>query len=245
MSRDDKSGFAIRRHKSCQDGEAACGPTWGDFHACCPHGSTCPGANTPYVNSVCCPSKSNCTELILDPPVCADRSWTLYDHEGYFCCHKDMRGFFVTDMSWVGCAGPNSPGETNYQMLKAISTATPTPTTASVSSTSLLTSKTTAPTTTAGGGNSGSNTNTGAIAGGVVGGVAGLAVIIGLLVFFIRRWKEQQVEEQQSDSQTLTPRSPQYSTNNEPKELQGSLPAELVGSSRSLNHEVHELPSSS
>ncbi|THC93016.1 hypothetical protein EYZ11_007498 [Aspergillus tanneri] len=82
------------------DGEAACGPTWGDFHACCPHGSTCPGANTPYVNSVCCPSKSNCTELILDPPVCADRSWTLYDHEGYFCCHKDMRGFFVTDMSY-------------------------------------------------------------------------------------------------------------------------------------------------
>jgi hypothetical protein len=40
------------------------------------------------------------------------------------------------------------------------------------------------------GGSGGRRSNAGAIAGGVVGGIGGLALIAGLLWFFLRRWKQ-------------------------------------------------------
>ncbi|PWY67886.1 hypothetical protein BO70DRAFT_400462 [Aspergillus heteromorphus CBS 117.55] len=115
-------GFAIRRNNSCLSDEVSCGSTWETWHACCPSGSYCPGSKISIPNNVCCPSWTDCTSEIEDPPVCADNSWGLYNYTGYFCCPSSDDGFMVKDTVWVGCSAPDSPGNASYSALREIVT---------------------------------------------------------------------------------------------------------------------------
>lgn len=103
-SYDPPSGFALRRNGSCLDTETSCHQTWGDFYACCPGNSKCPGATNPIANNVCCPIDSDCTESLLAKPHCANESWTLFYHD-YFCCLSGQTGFWTDNPdNAVGCA---------------------------------------------------------------------------------------------------------------------------------------------
>lgn len=107
MSNPNPLGFAIRRENLCSSsaGEVDCGPTWGDFRACCPSGAYCPSTRDPgYYNAECCDQPDrNCTQTILDEgPFCANTSWKMYDNYGYFCCDPKLDGF--SNGIGVGCA---------------------------------------------------------------------------------------------------------------------------------------------
>ncbi|KAI2995002.1 hypothetical protein CBS147346_10152 [Aspergillus niger] len=173
----DMEGYAIRRNNSCLSDEVGCGKTWDDWHACCPHGSYCPGSRYSVANNVCCPSWTDCTADI-DPPACANSTWSMHNYTGYFCCSEDQSGFMLKGTDWVGCLDSDSPGNASYSALKLISYATSTASaTSTPTSTSTLnaTATTTSSATSAPNSDSSSHTNTGAIAGGVVGGVIGVA----------------------------------------------------------------------
>ncbi|KAF9894774.1 hypothetical protein FE257_004395 [Aspergillus nanangensis] len=191
------SGFPIRRNGSCLASEDSCGTTWANFSACCPEGSVCPGKDAPYYNNVCCPSNANCTVPLMESPHCADASWTLYDHTGYFCCLNTQKGFWTTDpKDAVGCSNGYPDGLT-ANLLVAISSAStstststsaPTSTSSSTSAAAAATT-TTAPNSADTASTGSSSSNAGPIAGGVVGGVAGVAIIIALVWFLLRRRK--------------------------------------------------------
>ncbi|PYI02919.1 hypothetical protein BO78DRAFT_210568 [Aspergillus sclerotiicarbonarius CBS 121057] len=234
----DIQGYAIRRNNSCLSDEVGCGKTWDDWHACCPHGSYCPGSRIAVANNVCCPSWTDCTADI-DPPACANSTWNMYNYTGYFCCTGDETGFMFKGTDWVGCLDPDSPGNASYSALKVISSATSTASgtsTATLASTSNTAATTTAATSATSGSssNSSSHTNTGAIAGGVVGGVAGVAAIGALLFFFMRRSRKQGLQPQ-TQPQGLSQQYSQYSYGSHPQsppsELDGNpVPAELMSS---------------
>lgn len=208
----DIRGFPLRRNNTCETNEVDCGETWDNWHACCPHGGYCPGKDAEYSNNICCPDSSNCTALIIDPPICANSKWDLYawnedpgPDEGWFCCEPKDQGFHVNDQNIVGCRTPGSAGDPDYVDLSALTkgeygTCEERETgqkmliylclSAVTSTTSTATS---APTNESD--SSSSHTNTGAIAGGMVGGVAGLAAAGAIVFFLLRRRKQKQVVE--------------------------------------------------
>ncbi|KAF2102323.1 hypothetical protein NA57DRAFT_54239 [Rhizodiscina lignyota] len=180
-------GFAIRRNGSCfsNQGEVDCGPTWGPFHACCPHGAFCPSTeNLNYYNAYCCDKRNtNCTaDIIKTGPYCADTSWQLYNNEGYFCCAPALKGF-SSDSNSDGCANSAhtlQPGEAYLEVQSAkpkLSRRLATKSSSKTSTPSITQSPTSTP----------SSSDTGAIAGGVVGGVVGLIIIVALIWFLFRR----------------------------------------------------------
>ncbi|PYH95688.1 hypothetical protein BO71DRAFT_397790 [Aspergillus ellipticus CBS 707.79] len=233
-------GFAIRRNNSCLSDEVGCGPTWETWHACCPSGSFCPGSKISIPNNVCCPSWTDCTANIEDPPVCAESSWGLYNYTGYFCCPSSQEGFMVKGTDWVGCSGADSPGNASYSAVKEISTGSATASVTSSTSTSGVSSTITSAATATGtsSSSSSSHTNTGAIAGGVVGGVVGAAAIGALLFFFLRRPKKMQT----AAPPVSQPPYSEYSHitgTSEMSELNGqSRPAELMSSTDQPRYEL-------
>ncbi|GAB1218442.1 hypothetical protein ATERTT37_007696 [Aspergillus terreus] len=233
---DSPIGFALRRSGGCLSDEVSCGHTWGDFYACCPGSTVCPGSRANYYNQVCCPSWSNCTIPLVASPHCANDSASMFDHTGYFCCLPGQTGFWTSNPpDAVGCSD-ELPDNVNETIIAAISqsgtVASSTLATTSGTSTSTSTSTstgTTSSTATSSPDDTGSGTNTGAIAGGVVGGVAGLAIILALLWFFLRKRKQPENASAPLDAKGPSP----------PGELDGrSQPSELPG-----DHEMmHELP---
>ncbi|KAL5357097.1 hypothetical protein BJX96DRAFT_172219 [Aspergillus floccosus] len=228
-------GFPLRRSGGCLSDEVSCGHTWGDFYACCPGTTVCPGSRANYYNQVCCPSWSNCTIPLVSSPHCANASASMYDHTGYFCCLPGQTGFWTSNPpDAVGCSDglPDSVDETIIAAISQSGTvASSTLATTSGTSTSASTTSSTSTSSPDDTEDTGSGTNTGAIAGGVVGGVAGLAIILGLLWFFLRR-KRKQPENASVPLDTKAGPKP-------PGELDAlSQPSELPG-----NHEMlHELP---
>lgn len=102
---DPPYGFALQVNaSSCpSSAKVECGPSWGGFRSCCPGGTVCPGKIKPIKNNVCCPFESDCTQPIEARPHCADKSWTLYDRGGGFCCPPGELGFY-NENDFVGCA---------------------------------------------------------------------------------------------------------------------------------------------
>lgn len=115
-------GFAVRRNGSCLPKEKHCGSTWNssweNFHQCCPEFTLCAGDA-----GACCKYEGNCTNLIINPPHCADETWNLFlnsEDNGHFCCGQGTRGFTRTNVSGVGCA-PEGPTASNTEWLSAVS----------------------------------------------------------------------------------------------------------------------------
>ncbi|KAL4892027.1 hypothetical protein BDV59DRAFT_180688 [Aspergillus ambiguus] len=236
---DSPYGFPLRRNGSCLSDEVSCGHTWGDFYACCPGNTICPGTKAYYYNSVCCPSWSNCTIPLMESPHCANSSGSLFDHTGYFCCLPNQTGFWTSSPTdAVGCSD-GFPDNVNETIIAAVSSASVASSSlATATSTSIPTSGSATDSTTNAADNSSGGNHTGAIAGGVVGGVAGLAIILALLWFFLRRRKQKQ----QPDA-ALGVQPTQYTdvkpVTLAPGELDGlATPSELPAD----NHLMHELP---
>ena len=103
---DSPYGYPLRRNDtdSCLATEQDCGPTWGSYRRCCPHGTTC--------SDNCCPSEADCQQRIKSNPHCANDTSDLYQAVdangspagGYFCCTADAIGFQRATDSFVGCA---------------------------------------------------------------------------------------------------------------------------------------------
>ncbi|RFU29253.1 hypothetical protein B7463_g7097, partial [Scytalidium lignicola] len=58
-----------------------------DNPTCCPSGQSCftmAGEDIPY----CCPTDKDCNTAVINFPVCANTSWTMFIYEGnyFFCC---------------------------------------------------------------------------------------------------------------------------------------------------------------
>ncbi|KAI0442120.1 hypothetical protein F4803DRAFT_384519 [Xylaria telfairii] len=184
-------GWAIRRNGSCLLGEETdCGGTVAPYRACCPSSTTCPS----QYNVACCPANTNCTAAIVETPLCANSSWVMFDNAGYFCCESGQVGYNLGNTDGCSTSGRALPENANplavvNQIFSSTSTSS-----ASISSTFTLststlstpTSSTPSPTTSPG---TSTTTPGGTIAGAVVGAVAGIAIIAGLLWFFIRKKK--------------------------------------------------------
>ncbi|OJJ96558.1 hypothetical protein ASPACDRAFT_34521 [Aspergillus aculeatus ATCC 16872] len=182
-------GFASRRNNTCLTDEVSCGRTWDTWYACCPSGSYCPGSKVSIANNVCCPSWTDCTAQIEDPPVCADAQWALYNYSGYFCCEGDTQGFGVKEETWVGCAPAGFQGDASFSALNVIAQGTATTTGTSGAAVS---STTTTMTTTIASTAHSHGVNKGAVAGGVVGGVLGVAALAVAIWLLMRRRKKTQ-----------------------------------------------------
>lgn len=98
-----RAGWAIRRWRpdsqECPEGEFG-DKTWGDWFGCCPEETS---ANQTGGNTQC--DRGNIMGDSTPKDQCANSTWTLWYHKGYFCCDSegDDRGYFYPDDS-VGCA---------------------------------------------------------------------------------------------------------------------------------------------
>ncbi|KAF7629559.1 hypothetical protein F9C07_13081 [Aspergillus flavus] len=199
VSYDPPYGFPLRRNGSCLTSETSCGKTWGDFYACCPGDSICPGATQSIQNNVCCPTESDCTAPLKATPHCANETGIMYNHTGYFCCLPWQTGFWTDDPdNAVGCSdgSPTARGETilvtktqSFESTSSTASATTTTSTGSTSTSSIPAATTTSDSDSSN--TSHSSNHAGAIAGGVVGGVAGVALIVALLWYFFMRGRKQ------------------------------------------------------
>ncbi|KAE8381616.1 hypothetical protein BDV26DRAFT_71799 [Aspergillus bertholletiae] len=253
VSYDPPYGFPLRRNGPCLDSETSCGHTWGDFYACCPGDSVCPGASQSILNNVCCPTESDCTAPLKATPHCANETGIMFNHTGYFCCLADQTGFWTDNPNnAVGCSDdpPSERGETILNTsTQSFASTTTTATTASTTSaiTTASTGSTSTGSTSTGSTSTGSiptTTNTsasssspsssnhaGAIAGGVVGGVAGVAIIVALLWYFFLRGRKQSPVAMTS----LPPNPPKPPTELEAQRIEHELESPM-------NQPVHELP---
>ena len=134
MSGESRAGWAIRRYlpetQNCPSGEFG-EKTWGAWFACCP-GDT--SANKTGGNTQC--DEGNVRGDSTPKAQCANSTWTLWSHEGYFCCdsENDLRGYYYYSDDSVGCATnswitdanndvrragsyPNPPGMLSFQLL--------------------------------------------------------------------------------------------------------------------------------
>ncbi|KAH2483932.1 hypothetical protein KXV28_003937 [Aspergillus fumigatus] len=190
-------GYASRRNVSCNtDVELDCGKTWGAFHACCPLDTYCPPN----------PSSTKCWKTPTEPQEkrCANSTWNLYYASDFFCCDQKLRAFKWASNGFVGCADPSYALDDELVQLSVVASGTVTPTSSipststpgsSMSTSASESRQTTEPTPSVKSPPS-SGTNVGAIAGGVVGGVAGVAIIAGLIWFFLlRRYRTSQNNE--------------------------------------------------
>ncbi|KAE8349489.1 hypothetical protein BDV28DRAFT_151838 [Aspergillus coremiiformis] len=197
---DPPFGFPLRRNGTCLASETSCGHTWGDFYACCPGDSVCPGASEPIPNNVCCPTASDCTAPLKATPHCANETGIMFYHTGFFCCLPGQTGFWTdSPRGAVGCSdgAPTERGETilntrTQSFSMTPSTASATTSTSSGSTSSTSTNSIPAATATPSDSSAGSSNNhSGAIAGGVVGGVAGVALLVVLLWYFFLRGRKE------------------------------------------------------
>ncbi|KAF7166984.1 hypothetical protein CNMCM5623_000472 [Aspergillus felis] len=238
-------GYASRRNVSCNtDFELDCGKTWGAFHACCPLDTYCP----PNQSSTKCWK----TPTVPQEKRCANSTWNLYYASDFFCCDQGLKAFKWVSSGFVGCADPTYALDDGLVQLSVVASGTvPQPSTASTTSTSLpgssispsastLTStpasestQTIGPTPSATSSPS-SGTNIGAIAGGVVGGVAGVAIIAGLIWYFLLR--------QYRTSQNNGSATPLYGLQASPQDGRkwDSYPHEIGNNSN--EHQAAELP---
>ncbi|KAE8408636.1 hypothetical protein BDV37DRAFT_268268 [Aspergillus pseudonomiae] len=239
-SYDPPYGFPLRRNGTCLSSETSCGHTWGGFYACCPGDSVCPGASQSILNNVCCPTESDCTAPLKATPHCANDTWIMFNHTGFFCCLPEQTGFWTdSPQDAVGCSdgAPTERGETILNTeTQSHASATSSASTESTSTSSLPAATTTSASDSS---NSSSSSNhAGAIAGGVVGGVAGVALIVALLWYFFLRGRKQSQQPPAGEMAV-----PMAGTQNPPKP-----PAELEA--QKIQHElesgmdqpVHELP---
>lgn len=102
MSGNIQAGYPIRRIGECLTQETT-NTTWDPWVVCCP--------NT--LSPVNYGDNEQCDAHITDsgpvPYNCANSTWALWSHAGYFCCEKDQTGFWVSDEdNWAymsyGCA---------------------------------------------------------------------------------------------------------------------------------------------
>ncbi|KAI0206037.1 hypothetical protein F4808DRAFT_189546 [Astrocystis sublimbata] len=208
-------GWAIRRNGSCLSAEENdCGLKTPPFRACCPSSTTCirPGS------SVCCPDETNCADTFKETPSCANHTWTLFQNTdgGFFCCERGLVGYGGTMRVGCSLSGVALPEDTNplgvvEQMFSSTTTSasstSPSSTTSFLTTSSLTTASATS--------SSDSNTATpgGTIAGAVVGSVAGVAIIAGLVWFFV--WKRK-------GSTTTMSETPQYAPDGHENKYEGN-----------------------
>ncbi|KAJ5937950.1 hypothetical protein N7454_004292 [Penicillium verhagenii] len=198
MSSSTNIGYSSRSNGTCGSTEVECGQTWAPYHACCPSGTYCPSGQS---NVICCDSNANCLDYFKDDPKCANSTANLYKANGYFCCAEGLSAFELSN-GYVGCTDDISLLGNSVTLLhvssvgSTSSTATSTSTSATspvstIASTTANTTPTSSATTGGDATNNTPSTNTAAIAGGVVGGVAAVAILAGLLWFFLRRRNKQ------------------------------------------------------
>ncbi|KAI2624796.1 hypothetical protein GGS21DRAFT_318102 [Xylaria nigripes] len=178
-------GWAIRRSGSCLlPEENDCGQTVAPYRACCPSSTTCIN----QYNTICCPSNTNCTAEFVKTPLCADRSWIMFNNNGYFCCLNGQVGFNLGGSDGCSPSGIDLPD--NAKPLAVISQASSS-TSTSTSSTSTSSSTPSPPPASTPTAISTSSTSVsgGTITGAVIGGIAGIIIIAGILWFFMRKKK--------------------------------------------------------
>ncbi|KAI0450862.1 hypothetical protein F5B21DRAFT_507738 [Xylaria acuta] len=175
-------GWAIRRGGgSCLVSEEVdCGETANGYRACCPSSTTCPH----QYNVACCLANTNCTAAIADTPSCANSSWIMFDNGGYFCCENGQVGYNLRNTN--GCSKSDKALPANAKPLAVISQTFSSTSTSSTSASTSAAPTSPSPTTSL---NTSNTTPGGTIAGAVVGGVAGIAIIAGLIWFFMRKKK--------------------------------------------------------
>ncbi|KAI0555061.1 hypothetical protein F4679DRAFT_149704 [Xylaria curta] len=225
-------GWAIRRNSSCiLTQEVDCGETANGYRACCPSSTTCPN----QYNVACCPANTNCTAAIVETPSCANNSWIMFDNAGYFCCESGQVGYNLGNTD--GCSRSGKALPANASPLAVVSQMFPSTSTSSTSTSSTPTSAAStspSPTTSSDTTNS---TSGGTIAGAVVGGVAGIAIIAGLVWFFIRKRKSTNVEHHRPKQEASQAHEGRYDDNQykgyyampltSPSEIGGTPKAEL------------------
>ncbi|KAE8371405.1 hypothetical protein BDV26DRAFT_298829 [Aspergillus bertholletiae] len=242
VSYDPPFGYSLRVNGSCPESAKQCRATWDGFVACCPSKSTCKVSEN-NKNPICCPTEADCREPLFQIPHCANANWTMYNHDGLFCCKEAYQGFWTSEKKYsnsVGCA--KQPEGDSRTILNPVAQTISSSTFTHPTSTSVLTSKSSAVSHTSGPSTSDNTYSspddpTGAIAGFVVGCVAAVALIAGLIWYLLRRRRQKKQPGPGPDSQPSpdlhkkTVLSPQ----GELSELPSSLPSQAV-------HEVHELP---
>ena len=90
MSGDIQAGYPIRRVSECLQSETT-NTTWHPWVVCCPN--TLSPVN--YGNNEQC--NAHITDTGPVPYNCANSTWNLWSHAGYFCCEKDQAGFWISD----------------------------------------------------------------------------------------------------------------------------------------------------
>ncbi|PLN86460.1 hypothetical protein BDW42DRAFT_190049 [Aspergillus taichungensis] len=209
---DSPAGYALRRNGSClASEEESCGETWGGFSGCCPSGTKCPSKDSKWKNSICCPDPGNCSNMLKKRPHCGNETLNMFrHHKTYFCCEKGQKAFWnpKTDSDGFGCGEPGNP---EYMILGPVGQVRDDPASSQISG--------------------------GAIAGAVIGAVAGVAIIIGLIWFFLRRRRQARARAQppssfQEDGRTP---SPMYS------KLDNTQPSELHDEPAKESTRPHEL----
>lgn len=90
MSGQIQAGYAIRRVGECLSQETT-NTTWHPWVVCCP--DTLSPVN--YGDNEQC--NAHITDTGPVPYDCANSTWNLWSHSGYFCCEEDQAGFWISD----------------------------------------------------------------------------------------------------------------------------------------------------
>ncbi|KAE8150631.1 hypothetical protein BDV25DRAFT_139631 [Aspergillus avenaceus] len=225
MSYDPPYGYALRATGTCPSDTAKCKTTWSDVVACCPSNSSCAGLDE-NGNPICCPTKASCMNPIYQSPHCASSRWTMYNHQGFFCCDTGQIGFWTSQEqsnNSVACAA--EPKGASRTILNAAPQ--------TLASTTFVSSTASSTSTTTSSPSPGSDNHVGAIAGGVVGGVAGVAFILALTWFCLWRRRRKSYTAPEPASEDLTY---PYMYSKPATEPPSELPSDPGG------HSVYELP---
>lgn len=208
-------GLSVRRNGSCLNTETDCGATWSSFHACCPSGTKCPKGQgnvkccpsdadcTELVDNTQCANSTANVYKAKGYFCCAKEMSAFMQKETTFVgCTDDIsdlddtvsllairyHGMYQIESLWNVLVSTHMSTASTSTSSTAISTSASISTTSSSQAQTTTPAKNTAePTPSATEPANSSPSHTGAIAGGVVGGVAGLALLAGLVWFFLRK----------------------------------------------------------